>query len=285
VLTVVSAGVARAEPALWRFGDADTTVTMLGSIHALPPEVNWRGPAIDHAIAEANLVVFEMRQNPSPEASHASQALMTELGRAKDSRSLSSRLSPQGRARLARHAAKTGLTLEALDGMTPWYAAFQLEWAGGRQDGGEVRLGVEKVVLDTLRPDQKTDALEEQADVVRILSGYPEAEQVRMLEGVLEAMDDPARRKAQARALELDWASGRLARIQAETARLRAASPTVHDQLVADRNRRWTARLVQLLDEPGKVLVVVGAGHLAGDTGVPALLRRRGLRVTGPDAR
>jgi uncharacterized protein YbaP (TraB family) len=279
------AGSARAEPAMWRYADADTQVTLLGSIHALPPGVAWRGPRVDAAIAEADLVLFEMRPDPSPEASRAASELMAQLGRATDGRSLSGRLSPAGRARLARHAAKTGLPPATLEASLPWYAAFQLEWAGGRRDGGRTELGVEKLVFNALRPDQRTDALEEPADVVQVLSGYPEAEQVRMLEGVLEAMDQPERMRDSARTLERAWASGDLSPIISETAKLRAASPTVHDRLVVERNRRWVNRLQALLERPGKVLVVVGAGHLVGKAGLPSLLRARGIEVAGPEAR
>jgi hypothetical protein len=276
------AGGARAEAPLWTFGDADTQVTVLGSVHALPPGVPWRGPAVDRAIAQADVVVFEMRQGAPPAAVREAHALMAELGRARDGVALSDRLSAAGRERLARHAPAVGLAPGTLDGLQPWYVGFQLEWAGGRRDGARPELGVEAVVLAALRPEQRTEALEEPTDIVRILSGFPMADQVRMLEGLLEGLDAPDTLRRNARALEAAWAAGRTEAIAAESARLRAASPGVHARLVTERNRRWADQLTRLLDRPGRVLVVVGAGHMVGTEGLPALLRSRGVAVSGP---
>jgi hypothetical protein len=49
--------------------------------------------------------------------------------------------------------------------------------------------------------------------------------------------------------------------------------------LVDERNRRMAERLLPLL-EAGEVFAAVGALHLPGDTGLLALLRRQGLRVS-----
>jgi hypothetical protein len=275
------ATAARAEAPMWRLRDRDSTVTLLGAVHALPEGVRWRGQKVDRALAEAEVVVFEMRQNPTPEMSQAASALMTELGRAKDGRTLSSRLSAAGRERLAKHAPAARLTPETYEGMLPWYVAFQLEWAGGRRDGGRTELGVERTLLSGLKPHQRTDALESPADVVRILSGYPEGEQVRMLEGLLESFDKPQRMKDDARELERAWAEGRTEAILAQTLQLRASSPTVYARLVSERNHRWLQQILDLLAGRDDVLVVVGAGHLVGPDGLPTLLRARGLKVEG----
>jgi uncharacterized protein YbaP (TraB family) len=58
-----------------------------------------------------------------------------------------------------------------------------------------------------------------------------------------------------------------------------AGFPELVDRLVYDRNARWTDQIAELLDGEDDVLVVVGAGHLVGDRGVPALLEKRGFKV------
>jgi uncharacterized protein YbaP (TraB family) len=101
-LGLAIAGSARAEPAMWRMRDADSTVTFLGSVHALSPETKWRGPNVEAAIAAADRVIFETPQTVTREQYEATQARMLRLGRANDRVALSSRLSPQGRERLRR---------------------------------------------------------------------------------------------------------------------------------------------------------------------------------------
>ena len=61
--------------------------------------------------------------------------------------------------------------------------------------------------------------------------------------------------------------------------RLRDEMPTLYDILIVQRNTAWTERLDEVMDEPGVVMVVVGAGHLAGADGVPVMLAARGYDV------
>jgi uncharacterized protein YbaP (TraB family) len=54
------------------------------------------------------------------------------------------------------------------------------------------------------------------------------------------------------------------------------------DTMIYRRNRSWIPQLEQLFAEGGAA-VVVGAGHLRGDRGVPELLRAKGYTVTRVD--
>lgn len=57
-----------------------------------------------------------------------------------------------------------------------------------------------------------------------------------------------------------------------------ADADTLHELLVADRNKAWMPMLTRYLDE-GAAFVNVGAAHLPGPDGLIALLRERGYKV------
>ena len=48
---------ATAQPALWVVKDADSTIYLLGTIHLLKPETQWRTDKLDAASAEVRLRV------------------------------------------------------------------------------------------------------------------------------------------------------------------------------------------------------------------------------------
>jgi len=55
--------------------------------------------------------------------------------------------------------------------------------------------------------------------------------------------------------------------------------PEIYRSIVVQRNKDWVARIAELLDDTEDYLIIVGAMHLIGDDGVPALLRQKGLEV------
>ena len=58
--------------------------------------------------------------------------------------------------------------------------------------------------------------------------------------------------------------------------------PQARRQLLDDRNKRWVPQIQAMLKEKHIFFITVGAGHLTGRGGVPALLRQAGYKVTGP---
>jgi uncharacterized protein YbaP (TraB family) len=55
--------------------------------------------------------------------------------------------------------------------------------------------------------------------------------------------------------------------------------PTLYDALLRRRNLDWARTLEAEMARPGVQLVTVGALHMAGDDGLPALMRARGFQV------
>jgi uncharacterized protein YbaP (TraB family) len=49
--------------------------------------------------------------------------------------------------------------------------------------------------------------------------------------------------------------------------------------LLVDRNRAWLPRIAGILKQGHHPVVAVGAAHMLGDVGLPALLARQGYTV------
>ena len=58
--------------------------------------------------------------------------------------------------------------------------------------------------------------------------------------------------------------------------------PEARKLLLDDRNARWVPKIEAMLKEKHTFFITVGAGHLTGAKGVPALLRKAGYAVEGP---
>ena len=82
------------------------------------------------------------------------------------------------------------------------------------------------------------------------------------------------------RALEQAWASGDMAELAKVSDAETFGDPLLRDTLLVGRNRTWVDRLVAMLSSRARPFVAVGAAHLAGPDGLPAMLAARGYTVT-----
>ena len=79
------------------------------------------------------------------------------------------------------------------------------------------------------------------------------------------------------------WAEGDVALVDELMNQGMEDSPEIAKALLDDRNQRWVKKILNFyLKDRNSYLIVVGAGHLAGDEGVPAKLREAGIEVDGP---
>lgn len=261
-----------ARPALWRASDGDTTIWLLGSIHALPPGTHWQTPAIDRAVAAADTLILEVPPAPPDAARQAFMQAATRPGLAP----LLERVDVRQRALLDRAVAAAGGTTAAFDRLTTWGAALAITAAASGDAGADGAEGVEAVLARRFAADGKpVGALETRSGQFALFDRLPEASQRALL---MQAAADSAHPRDGYRALLSAWAAGDAAGL-ARTLDPLLADRAIRRALVTERNRRWAGAIVRRLARPGTMLIAVGAGHLVGPESVPALLRSRGVRV------
>ena len=56
-LAAAEASRGAGEPAVWTLADEDTTIYIMGTVHLLRPELDWRSDEIDTALNEAGTLV------------------------------------------------------------------------------------------------------------------------------------------------------------------------------------------------------------------------------------
>lgn len=276
--TLALAGPALAKPPVWIVRDADSEIVLFGSIHVLPPGLDWRPSALDKALATADDLWFEL---PIDQASQTETAqIAAAKGVLPPDQSLGAMLSPKGRARLAKACLKYDLNAELVDRLEPWYAEVALASAQFRVEGANANAGVEMTLSASAPPTAARRAFETPAQQIDMFDSAPREAQVASLEESLtELQTDP---KAYDHLLAA-WMKGDVRRLDREAlSPLRRAAPAIYARLVTARNQAWTRTLDARLKGKGRTVVVVGVGHLIGPGGVPARLRALGYSVEGP---
>ncbi len=275
-------GAAQAEPALWTLSDDDTTIHILGTVHLLPPETNWRSDRIDAAFAAADTVCFEL---DAVARAQSIAARMLREGVLPNGDRLTNHLTTDQEQDLRALAAALGAPFVSLDAMAPWFVGLTLEQYFVNAIGfGE---GVEFALYPEATAAGKTICeLETVEDQLAALSGLAFEIQLSLLVDELSAYDRVEdlldAQEEELRGLVADWAAGDIGGIAELTSPDAFGHPAAYEALLQRRNAAWTPKIVALLEQSGTVFIAVGAAHLAGPDSVIEMLRGRGYAVEGP---
>jgi uncharacterized protein len=275
VVWMAGVGVASAAPAMWEVRDRDSVVYLFGSMHVLAPTVRWRTKAFDHAYAVADRVWFETRADLPPEQV---RALVDRYGVDPD-RSLTQKLSPTALATLRPVLDRDGVPLETVERLRPWAAAMMLSVAPMTRRGGDAASGVDADTTRRARTAEKPiETFETFEQQLRIFADLPEQAELDYLDDVAREQLSPPRDGV---ALERAWLKGDMARLGSRLVdHMKTERPALYDALLRRRNQAWADRLdAEMRRGKGADLVVVGALHMAGSQGLPALMKARGYAV------
>ena len=279
-IEIAEASRGAGQPAMWTLKDADTTLHILGTVHLLRPDLAWRTPEIDAAIAAAGTVVFEA-DTTSPEAGRELMTFFSSHGLFKDGTQLSSLLTDAEIEQLTTALNEVGLPIEAVQPMRPWYAALNLSVMQMTEGGFDPEAGVEMTIEANAKAHGASFAYLETVDQqLGEFAGLDNCAQIDFLMQTAESM------KQGTELLDLlvaEWADGDTVGLGALMASPDSfGSQEAYDALLANRNERWTPMIAGMLDAPGTRLIAVGAGHLVGEDSVIAMLRAEGYEVAGP---
>ena len=267
-----------AHPALWTVHSPTATVTLFGSIHLLPANVQWHTLAIDRAMEGADTFVFEA---PLDDAGKAAVAdFVRKNGALPAGTTLRSLLPKETLADYGRALTIAHLAPEQLDGERPWLAAIVIDVSYLQQMHYVVADGVDQQVYAYAKAHNKTvhnfETPEQQLSMF-----MPKNKSLEIAEFETDLKEFQTEQSGIGAMVDA-WGEGDAKRVGRLVNKELDSAPDVRKILLDDRNKAWIKQLDEMLASHGTYFVTVGTGHLVGPKGVPALLRARGYRVDGP---
>jgi uncharacterized protein len=239
--------VVRATPALWEIRDADTTIYLFGTFHALDNQTSWFNRSVRAAFDASDELVLETLVPDDPAELHAI---------------------------IARHSMakqpKAGEPVYADRGAPSFVASAGQAMSAGREMGMSVEQGADAVLrraaTSSGKPVAGLESFEFQLRMFGSLPPPPKASprSAGNLGGVLTDMQSA-------------WRRGDNAAFAAVLGNVRSSSPQAFRTLFSSRNANWAGWIADRMAKPGTVFVAVGTGHLVGPESVQDQLAARGI--------
>ena len=242
---------------MWVLSDADTTIYLFGTFHALDERTDWLATPIRAAFDSSDELILETVVPTDP---------MELFGV------------------LARHdlilTPVVGAPVVAGTGGS-FAANARSTMAAGRSAGLSVERGADAVlrrIADSQgKPVDGLESFEFQLGMVKALPAPSAAS---------PAPNAPSTTKPQLEIRQMllgmraAWKRGDGSGVAAVLGSLEAQSPITYQRLFVDRNDHWARWIANRMTRPGTVFVAVGTGHLIGRDSVQQKLARHGYRTT-----
>ena len=237
---------AEANPAMFVVRDADTTVYIFGTFHALDGHADWFDRQVKTAFESSNELVLETVIPEGP----------VQIGPAPSGRPLP--VTPS-----ASFLASTRLAINA-----------------GRSQGMQVGNGADNVLRHAAevegKPVEGLETLELQLNMFTRMPAASTASSPRAGEPVDDgnALDSLSRAMAD---MQSAWIRGDQRIFVRMLGQLEQSSPDAYRMMFTERNARWADWIAGRMQTPGTVFVAVGAGHLAGKDSLLVRLAEQGI--------
>lgn len=276
ILALVLASCSRpaeVQPALWLAeGPQGQKAWLFGTIHALPAPVAWRSAKVAAALEQADRLVLEVADiTDDTRTAEAFAALAQSPGLPP----LDQRIEPDLRDELAAELKDGGIAPAQLDPYETWAAALMLQQSDSAAGASDAANGIDRALAKGW--NGSIVEFEGAAAQLAIFDRLPEPQQRALLSAVVR---DAPGRDAQTLALQTAWMRGDMDYIAQTTAEDFLNHPELLEALLTGRNRAWLVQLDAMLAQGARPFVAIGAAHLAGADGLPAMLSARGWKVT-----
>ncbi|MFT6957638.1 MAG: hypothetical protein ACJAYC_002651 [Halieaceae bacterium] len=266
------------EPLLaWRVLSPDAELYLLGSVHVAFEDIYPLREEIETAFSRSNTLVVEVDIGGA--GALEIQQLLLEHGALPPGGSLEQSLSPSTWDALQKYLRSRALSLEIFVGLKPALVATALSALRLAELGMHSELGIDQHFLNQARGSKDIVELETPEEQVSLLLDVPQPD-LLMVQTLtqLDGIDLFIRPIYDA------WRLGdseKLNNLLLEDKRHQHPElEPIYRRMFDDRNSRMTSRIIEMLVVRGSYFVVVGAGHLVGETGIITQLEQRGYETT-----
>lgn len=269
-----AAAQARDRGLLWRVTKGGHTSYLYGTLHVGRAEWMAPGPTVRRALQETDTLALEL--DPLDET--VQREMAAGMAHAK-ARPLPAAL----QSRLLQALQAQCLPAETVDHATPEMLVYTLSTLVGRQDGLEPTYGSE-ILLSILghSSGRPVVSLETVALQLKTLLAQDAAEAETVVQEGLDDLDSDRARTVLLKSAQV-WENGELAELERYPQWCQCADTPLDKKLMRrllnDRNPGLAKRIDQLHTQGHKLFAAVGAMHMTGALGIPALLTQRGYRV------
>ena len=265
-------------PALWKMGDADTTIYLFGTVHLLPNDLEWQNPVITEAFDASERVLFEVNLE-SLEAMQTFATLTKENGYLPKGENIYDKMEPEEAEKVKIALKGIGYNPDAISNLKPWNASMNIYQDLLIQEGYNPLKGVESVFKERAYKQGMSfgylETIEEQFAAISGASFEDQLEEliegVEYLDMTSEVLDDMLN----------EWVDGDVKGlgIMAASPETMGESDESYERILVNRNRNWIPNIEAILDDPGTNFIAVGAAHLAGPDSVILMLEEKGYEV------
>jgi uncharacterized protein YbaP (TraB family) len=235
-------------PAMFEVHDADTTIYLFGTFHALDGNQEWFDGGVRNAFDQSNELILETLLPEGPDA--ARQYIQN-------------------------------IRAPSVTPSASFLTTTKMVINAGRSQGMQVANGADMVLRQVAEAEGKSveglETLELQLNMFNHLRAAspmpPKSARVgqpvdnQPMQDLSKAMTD----------MQLAWKRGDQNVFVRMLDQLDTASPETYRMMFTERNARWADWIAARLQTPGTVFVAVGAGHLAGKDSVLVRLAEKGI--------
>ena len=270
-----AAQVPGVNPTVWHVKGPAGDAYLLGSIHILPPSVNWHSDKIAKAVVASDVFVFEV---PLDEQSTGRlQALVAQHGFLPQDQALRDLLHPKYRKDYDAAVTVSGVDAAALSHQRPWLAGLTMMFAQIGRLKFDPGNGPDTVLMREAKVEGKgVRYLETMEDQFAVLAPSDPDMDRDEFEASLGELRDVA---GEIQPMVDAWSAGNQRKLDDLVNGDLDTFPAARKLLLDDRNARWMPEIEAMLKEKHTFFITVGAGHLTGPKGIPALLRKAGYTV------
>ncbi|NRA70682.1 MAG: TraB/GumN family protein [Gammaproteobacteria bacterium] len=255
---------AKINPALWQIEHQGQVSYLFGSMHI--GQASWYplNNHIEQAFKASDSLVVELDMTRHEERVQAEMFLPA-------GQNISQHLSNQTYQKLLKFLSTEKIPHHAIASLKPWALTNTLAVLPFLKLGLTPAWGIDAQMLtrakQSAKPLIELETVEFQLNLLSTMFADEEA--------LLETITMPA---DESLALLQAWQIGDLSAI--EKMLKQQMSDQQYQMMLVERNVTWVKRLKGLLNNKQRLFIVVGAAHLVGKDGVPALLRQQGIKVS-----
>lgn len=233
------------EPAMFVIHDADTTIYIFGTFHALDGDRQWFSTGVRDAFEQSNELILETLL---PEGPDAAQQI------------------------------KQTIRAPSVTPSASFLATTKMAISASKSQGMQIDNGADEVLRHTAEAEGKSvqglETLELQLNMFnRLRTGAPATAKAGQpvatgsMQSLSQAMAE----------MQSAWKRGDQRVFVQMLEQLDASAPETYRMMFTERNARWADWIAARMQTPGTVFVAVGAGHLAGKDSVLVRLAEKGI--------